>query len=34
MKAASKPAISDASGVIIKSICTENGLHGEYMLDQ
>ncbi|KAG9046654.1 hypothetical protein FS837_003901 [Tulasnella sp. UAMH 9824] len=34
MKAASKSAIGDASGVIIKSICTENGLHGEYMLDQ
>ncbi|KIO19975.1 hypothetical protein M407DRAFT_30374 [Tulasnella calospora MUT 4182] len=33
MKAASKTAISDATSAIYKSICTENGLHGECMLD-
>ncbi|KAG8916117.1 hypothetical protein FRC01_003365 [Tulasnella sp. 417] len=34
MKAASKTAIGDAAGAVLKSICKENGFHGEYMLDQ
>ncbi|KAG8916119.1 hypothetical protein FRC01_003367 [Tulasnella sp. 417] len=34
MKAASKTAIGDAAGTVLKSICTANGFHGEYWLDQ
>ncbi|KAG8919031.1 hypothetical protein FRC00_011828, partial [Tulasnella sp. 408] len=34
MKAASKAAMSDAYGAIINSICTENGLNSQYVLDQ
>ncbi|KAG8949907.1 hypothetical protein FRC04_008210 [Tulasnella sp. 424] len=34
MTAGSKAAIKDATGTLLKSICSENGLRDEYLLDQ